>query len=286
MKSSIFAVSLVLLLAGPALAADPVGTIKKIKDTGSITIGYRESSVPFSFVGADQSPTGYSVDLCRQVVGAIQQNLGIAKLEIKWVKVTPEGRISAVTGGSVDLECGSTTHTLSRQADVDFSLTTFVDGGSLLATLASGIKGVRDLPGKRVAVAPGTTTEKALADWFRANGVTGVKVLNVKDHQEGLAGLDSGAFDAYASDRVILFGLAANSRDVSKLNLLEEYFSFEPYGLMLRRGDPDFRLAVDRALAGLYRSRAVIPIYEKWFGPIGRATTIIQSMYLLNGLPE
>ena len=121
--------------AGPARAQDLQGTLKKIKDSGTITLGYREQSVPFAFKGTDGSPAGYSVDLCRQVVGAIQQNLGIAKLEIKWVKVTPEGRISAVTGGSVDLECGSTTHTLSRQADVDFSLTTFVDGGSLLATL-------------------------------------------------------------------------------------------------------------------------------------------------------
>ena len=111
-------------------------------------------------------------------------------------------------------------------------------------------------------------------------------MLNVKDHVDGLAGLDSGTFDAYASDRVILFGLAANSKDATKLALFQEYFSYEPYGLMLRRDDPAFRLAVDRALAGLYRSRAVIPIYEKWFGPISRATSIIQAMYLLNALPE
>jgi ABC-type amino acid transport substrate-binding protein len=275
-----------LLLAGPAAAADVGGTLKKIRDSGAIALGYRESSVPFSFIGADHAPTGYSIDLCRQVVGALQQALALPKLETKWVKVTPDDRMASVAGGAVDLECGSTTNTLSREEQVDFSVMTFVDGGSLLVATASGIKGVRDLPGKKLAVIAGTTTEKGLAEWFRANGVTGVKVLNVKDHQEGLAGLDGGAFDAYASDRVILFGLAANSKDVGRLTLLEEYFSYEPYGLMLRRGDPDFRLAVNRALARLYRSRAVIPIYEKWFGPINRATTIIQSMYLLNGLPE
>ena len=190
--------------------------------------------------------------------------------------VTSEIRITAVASGSVDLECGSTTHTLSRQEQVDFSLTTFVDGGSLLVTTASGIKGAADLAGKRLAVIAGTTTERALADWFRANNVSGAKVPNVKDHVDGLAGLDSGAFDAYASDRVILFGLAANSRTATKLTLLQEYFSYEPYGLVLRRDDAPFRLAVDRALAALYRSRGVIPIYEKWFGSIDGPRSVIR----------
>ena len=172
--------------------------------------------MPFSFVGADRRRPGYSIDLCRQVVGALQQSLGLPKIQIKWVGVTSESRITAVAGGSVDLECGSTTHTLSRQEQVDFSLTTFVDGGSLLVTTASGIKGAGDLAGKRLAVIAGTTTERALADWFRANNVSGAKVLNVKEHVDGLAGLDSGAFDAFASDRVILFGLAANSKDADQ----------------------------------------------------------------------
>ena len=278
-----------LLLVAVALSAsaqEPSGTLRKIRETGAIAIGYRDSSVPFSFVGTDQTPTGYSVDLCRQVVGALQQQLAMAKLQIKWVRVTPESRIAAVAGGSVDLECGSTTQTLSRREQVSFSLMTFVDGGSLLVTTASGIAGPRDLAGKRLAVIAGTTTETALADWFRTNGVTGARVQNVKDHVEGLAGLDGGSLDAYASDRVILFGLAANSKDQTKLTLLQEYFSYEPYGLVLRRDDASFRLAVDRALASLYRSRAVIPIYEKWFGPIARATSIIQAMYLLNALPQ
>jgi len=277
---------LILPLPGSAAAADLTGTLKKIKDSGVIAIGYRDSAVPFSFVGSDQTPTGYSIDLCRQVVTSLQQSLGLPKIQIKWAPVNSDTRISAVAAGAVDLECGSTTHTISRQAQVDFSLMTFVDGGSLLMTTASGIKGVGDLPGKRLAVIAGTTTERALADWFRANNVSGVKVLNVKEHVDGLAGLDDGSFDAYASDRVILFGLSANSKDRNKLALLEGYFSYEPYGLVLRQNDPAFRVAVDRALAALYRSRGVIPIYEKWFGPIARATSVIQAMYLLNGIPE
>lgn len=275
-----------LLLAVPAFAAEPTGTLKKIRDSGAISIGYRDSSVPFSFVGTDQLPTGYSIDLCRAVVGSLQQALGLPKLSIKWVSVNAESRLTSVANGSVDLECGSTTHTLTRQETVDFSLTTFVDGASLLVTTASGIKGAADLSGKRLAIVPNTTTERALADWFRANNVTGAKVSNVKDHVEGLAALDNGQIDAYATDRVILFGLATNSKDATKLTLIQEYFSYEPYGLVMRRDDPAFRLAVDRALATLYRSRGVIPIYEKWFGSIGRATNIIQAMYLLNALPE
>ena len=266
-------------------AADLSGTLRKIKDSGAIAIGYRDSAVPFSFVGADRSPTGYSIDLCRQVVGALQQSLGLPQIQIKWVGVTSDTRISAVAGGSVDLECGSTTHTLSRRGG-RLQPDDLRGRWSLLVTTASGIKAAGDLAGKRLAVIAGTTTERGLADWFRANNVSGAKVLNVKDHVEGLAGLDGGAFDAFASDRVILFGLAANSKDATKLTLLQEYFTYEPYGLVLRRGDPAFRLAVDRALAGLYRSRGVIPIYEKWFGSINRATSIIQAMYLLNGLPE
>jgi ABC-type amino acid transport substrate-binding protein len=280
------AFALALLLTAPAMAAEPTGTLKKIKDSGSIAIGYRDSSVPFSFVGTDQLPTGYSIDLCRQVVGSLQAQLGLPKLSIKWVNVNAESRLTSVANGSVDLECGSTTHTLTRQEIVDFSLTTFVDGASLLVTTASGIKGVADLSGKRIAVIPNTTTERALADWFRANNVIGAKVSNVKLHVEGLAALDNGQIDAYATDRVILFGLATNSKDASRLSLLQEYFSYEPYGLVLRRDDPAFRLAVDRALATMYRSRAVVPIYEKWFGPISRATNLIQGMYLLNALPE
>ena len=277
---------LIPLSTGLASAADLSGTLKKIKDSGVIAIGYRDSAVPFSFVGPDSTPTGYSIDLCRHVVGTLQQSLGLPKIQIKWVPVNSDTRITGVAAGNADLECGSTTHTIARQEVVDFSLMTFVDGGSLLMTTASGIKGVGDLSGKRLAVIPGTTTERALADWFRANNVSGVKVLNVKEHVDGLAGLDGGTFDAYASDRVILFGLAANSKDRNKLTLLEGYFSYEPYGLVMRQNDPAFRVAVDRALAALYRSRGVIPIYEKWFGPIARATSVIQAMYLLNGLPE
>jgi ABC-type amino acid transport substrate-binding protein len=278
--------AVLLALAGPAAATEPEGTLRKMKETGAIAIGYREAAAPLSFVGSDMSPTGYSIDLCRRVVGAIQSSLGLARLEIRWVKVTPETRVASVVNGAVDLECGSTPHTLARREAVDFSLTTFVDGASLLVRAAAGIRGAGDLSGKRVAVIAGTATESALADWFRASGVRGATVVNVTDDQRGLAALDAGAIDAYASMRTILAGLAATSTDPGTLTLLPDSFSGEPHAFAMRRGDAAFRLAVDRALASLCRTRQVVPIYEKWFGPIARATPLIQSMYRLNSLPE
>lgn len=274
-----------LTLAGPALAADLDGTLKKIRTTGTIALGYRDSSRPFSFAGDDGKPAGYSVDLCTRIAASIGKDLGLANLQVKWVKVTVADRIQSVVDGTVDLECGSTTASLSRQEQVDFSLLTFVDGGSLLVTDASGIRGVATLGGKRVGIIPGTTTEKSLAEALKKHGVTATMVP-VKDHAEGVAALDKGAADAYASDRVILIGVGRTSKDPAKLSLVQEFFSYEPYGFMLRRGDAAFRLSVNRALAALYRSGDVVPIYEKWFGSMSTAGQLLGAMYLINGLPE
>jgi ABC-type amino acid transport substrate-binding protein len=273
------------LLVSPAIAAEPEPTLKKIKRTNTIALGYRESSRPFSFVGDDGKPAGYSVDLCTRVAAAVGKELGLPNLQTKWVKLTVENRMQQVVNGAVDLECGSTTASLKRQEQVDFSLLTFVDGGSLLVTDASQIIGVATLGGKRVAVIPGTTTEKSLDEAMKRYSVTAT-VVPVKDHAAGVAALDSGAADAYASDRVILIGIGRTSKDPAKLSLVEDFFSYEPYGLMMRRGDPAFRLSVNRALAAMYRSRAVVPIFEKWFGSMSTAGHLIGAMYVINGLPE
>ena len=275
----------ILLLASPALAAEPEPTLKKIKRTNTIALGYRESSRPFSFVGDDGKPAGYSVDLCTRVAAAVGKELGLPSLQTKWVKLTVENRMPSVMNGTVDLECGSTTASLKRQEQVDFSLLTFVDGGSLLVTDSSNIVGVMSLIGKRVAVIPGTTTEKSLEEALKRHTVTAT-VVPVKDHAAGVAALDAGAADAYASDRVILIGIGRTSKDPAKLSLVDDMFSYEPYGLMMRRGDPAFRLSVNRALAGLYRSREVVPIFEKWFGSMSTAGHLIGAMYIINGLPE
>jgi ABC-type amino acid transport substrate-binding protein len=278
-----------LLLAGPALGQGKApgldGTLKKIKTSGTLNIGYRESSPPFSFMGSDKRPIGYSIDVCMYVAGAIQKQLGLANLKLGWIPVTAENRIDMVTQGKVDLECSTTTTSLSRQERVDFSLMTFVDGAGLLTTPAANLKSPSDLTGKRIAVIPGTTTEKALTEYLKTEFLT-VQTVRVKDHAEGFAALEQGLADAFASDRGILIGLAVTSKDPTRFVLPDLTFSYEPYGLMLRRNDAAFRLAVNRALAGLYRSGGIGPIYDRWLGVFSKPGPLLQAMYVLNALPE
>jgi glutamate/aspartate transport system substrate-binding protein len=276
---------LTVLLTSPVVGQQPQSTLEKIKTTKTITMGYRESSFPFSFIGEDKKPAGYSVDLCTRIAAGVQRQLGLSDLSIKWLVVTPENRITMVTNGTVDLECGSTTNTLSRQEQVDFSSMTFVDGGSLLVRTDARIDRLSDIAGKRIAVVPGTTTEKVMAEALKKANLT-VQMINVKEHAEGIAALEKGTVDAYASDRVILIGLAMKSKDPTKLAIADQYFSYEPYGLMLRRGDADFRLAVNRVLARLYRSGEIVQVYERWFGSFERTSNLLQAMFLLHSLPE
>ena len=279
-------VMLILAQAAPAPAQTLDGTLKKVKDSGTLTLGYRESSPPFSFLGADKRPVGYSIDLCLAAAAAIEKQLGVSGLKLSWVPVTPEGRIQAVARGTVDIECGSTTASLSRQEQVDFSLMTFVDGGSLLTLASTNLRGVGDLGGKKIAVAPGTTTEKSLSEFLKSEFIT-AQVVPVKDHADGLAALEAGKVEAYASDRGILIGLALTAGgDPKRFAIGSMAFSYEPYGLMLRRNDAAFRLAVNRALAELYRTGKIAGIYNRWFGAFGDPSLALQAMYKLNGLPE
>jgi ABC-type amino acid transport substrate-binding protein len=277
------AAALALLLPGVAPAQELTGTLKKIKDSGTIAIGYREQSMPFSFRGPDGKPAGYSVDLCQRIVTGVQQQLKLAKLDVKWVAVTPENRIQSVVNGTIDLECGSTTSSLSRQEQVDFSHMTFVDGSSLLIK-ADKVAAMQDLGGKKIAVIPGTTTDPAVRAALQKAFVT-AQIVPVKDHREGLAAVESGSADAYASDRVILIGLVLTAKE-GQFAIGEQYLSYEPYGFMLRRGDAPFRLAVNRVLSSLYRSREVMQIYSRWLGKLGEPGNLLIAMYALHALPE
>lgn len=285
MKRSLAFLFLAVMLPSPVLAQELQGTLKKIKDTNTIVIGHRAASHPFSFVGDDGKPTGYSIDLCMRIATAVQQQLGLRDLQVKWVPVTVENRIPLLVKGTIDIECGSTTNTLSRQEQVDFSQLTFVDAGSLLVKASSGIRGIGDLGNKRVAVIPGTTTEKVLTELLQRRYVN-ADVIKVKEHADGLAALEKGTADAYASDEVLLVGLALTAKDPTTLRLAEQYFSYEPYGLMVRRGDAAFRLTVNRVLSRLYRSEQIIEIFGKWFGSLGKPSGLLQAMYILNGLPD
>ena len=276
---------LALPSADSVQAQDLQGTLKKIKDSGAITIGYREQSVPFSFRGNDGKPAGYSIDLCSRVVTSVQQQLGLPKLDVKWVAVTVDTRIPSIVRGTIDLECGSTTNTLTRQEQVDFSHMTFVDGGSFLVKTASKIASFQDLGGKKIGVIPGTTTEKVLREALQ-KALVSAQITPVTDHRGGLAALEGGAIDVYASDRVILLGLAVTAQDPGQFSIAEQYLSYEPYGLMLRRGDAPFRLAVNRALSHLYRSGEIMQIYSRWFGKLGPPGNLLLAMYALHALPE
>jgi len=261
------------------------GTLKKVADSGTLTIGYRENALPFSYTGSDGKPAGYSIDLCQEIALAVQQELKLPNMAVRWVPVTPENRVDAVANGTVDIECGSTTASLSRQEKVDFTLMTFVDGASLLIAEGSGLKTVADLGGKRIGVVPGTTTEKAVADFLRSQSLTAT-VVPVKDHDEGLAALQTSKIEAYASDRIILVGLVLQARGTSRYALISDDLSYEPYGFMVRRDDSAFRFLANRVLARIYRSGAIGAIYSKWFGALGKPTPALVLMYALQGLPE
>jgi ABC-type amino acid transport substrate-binding protein len=280
----ILAVLFLIFVARPGLAQELTGTLKKIKDSGTFTLGHLTSAPPFSFPGPDKKPVGYSIDLCTYVASQIQDQLGIS-LKLNWVPVTTENRLDMVASGKVDIECGTTTMTLARQQRVDFSLMTFVDGGGLLTNAGVNFRSASDLADKRIAVIPGTTTESALAKYLK-EGFVKVQTVKVKDHVEGIAAVEKGTADAFASDRGILAGLAVTSKDSMRFALADILLSYEPYGFMVPRNDAAFRLAVNRALAGLYRSGNVAVAYERWFGGFGKPSPAIQAMYLLNGLPE
>jgi ABC-type amino acid transport substrate-binding protein len=261
----------------------PTGTLDKIKATRTIALGYRESAIPLSYVGADKQPAGYTVDLCTRVAADLQRQLQLPDLQVQWVPVTAEGRIPALLQGTIDLECGSTTNTLARQEQVDFSLTTFLTGGSLL-TLKETALGP-ELQNLRIAVIPGTTTEQVLKAALAQTAAT-AQLLPVADHAAGLAALERRTADVYASDRIILIGIALAAQDPTRFVLVDRYFSYEPYALMLRRGDPAFRLAVDRVLARLYRSGEILEVYNRWFGQLGPPSVLLRSLYVIEGLPE
>lgn len=286
----IFGVAAVLivmpLLSVPSLEAQALdGTLKKIKDSSTMNLGYLADAPPFSFLGPDKKPTGYSVELCTRIAGAIQKQLNV-NLKLNWVAVTAENRISMVEQGKVDIECGTTTTSLSRYEKVDFSLMTYVDGGTMLTLANSPLKSLSDLSGKKIAVITGTTTETALARFLKEQFVTSVQLVPVKDHVEGRTALENGTVEAFASDQAILIALALTSKDPKRFALADGLFSYEPYAFMLKRNDPSFRLAVNRALATTYRTGEILPIYDAWFGALGKVGDAIEAMYMINGLPD
>ena len=286
MRKLLTAAVVAIAVASPAAAQQLTGTLQKINDSGVITIGHREASPPFSFVDKSKQPAGYSVDLCLRIAEAVKAKLGRPDLTVEYVPVSAENRFDKVADGTIDLECGNTTHTLSGQETVDFTLMTFITGASLLLPAGSSIQSVGELGGKRVSVVEGTTTETELRDKLK-QGLIDAKVMPVKDHDAGIKMLEKGQVDAHAGDQLVLIGLAKAAKDPNKFALAPEIFTYEPYALAVRRNDADFRLVADRALAQLYRTGQIAQVYDKWFGDWGgRPSRLLLAMFALNGLPE
>jgi len=286
---------LIVLIAAlcfaPALALAQTGNVpldgrlKKIQETKTISVAYRTDALPFSFEDNEKKPAGYMVDLCRSVIAAIERQIGIVPLQVKWVPVTVQTRFAAVSGGQADMECGATTVTLGRMKEVGFSSLTFVDGTGLLVRSSTAGNSLMDLANKKVGVITGTSNERALAEAMKAKMVN-AQVVPVKSRDEGLAQLEAGTIDAFAGDRVLLVGLAGKARDPKSLALLGDALSYEPYAIVLPRGDWAMRHAVDAALAQIYKSSALPEIYNRWFGALGRPSPILEVMYGLGRLPD
>lgn len=274
-----------LLVAAAAQAAEPLRTLDRIRAEGSIRIGYRSGAAPFSFKERDGSVRGYSVEICTRIAASIQKRLGLTALKVEWTALDAGNRLEAVAKGRVDIECGTTTISLSRYETVDFSLPIFVDGGSVLTAVDSKLQRFTDLNSRRIAVIPGTTTESAFLRQLAIAGIE-AQLVPVKDSVEGIALLNAGKVDGYASDRIVLVALRAQSDDPAHWQLLDSDFSYEPYALVVRRDDPDFRLAVNRALVDLYGSGDIDAIFYRWLAGLGRPGPLLNAMFYLSTLPQ
>jgi glutamate/aspartate transport system substrate-binding protein len=277
----------ILLLAVLALSL-PAGaqTLDKIRNSGVVKLGYIDGAAPFSFTDGNGQPQGYSVELCNAVAEGVGAQLKRKGLKVRWVKLTIQDRIDAVRTGKVDLECSTTTWTLSRQKLVDFSLVTFVDGGSLLVKSDAEIGRLGDFGGKRIAVINGTTTERSLRGALERRKVN-AELVGIKTRDEGLGLLREGQVEGLASDRTALIGVVVMSGSKGGIyKLLDQDFSIEQYALMMKRGDHDFRLAVNSVLARIYRTGAIEEIYGRWLGPLGPPSVLLSATYFIQNLAE
>ena len=250
-------------MTGTALAQDG-GTLKKIRDTGVIKIGNRDASIPFSYLDDDQKPIGYSVDICLKIADAIKANLKMPNLKVEFVPVTSQTRIPILTGGNIDLECGSTTNSVERQKQVAFAPTYFVTGTKIVVKKSSGIKSYDDLKGKNVVFTQGTTNERAMKA-YNDEKKLGINFIPSKDHAESFLAVETGRAVAFPMDDILLYSLVASAKTPSDYVVIGEFLSDDPYAIMLRKDDAEFKKLVDGVVSGLYKSGEINKLYTKWF---------------------
>jgi glutamate/aspartate transport system substrate-binding protein len=251
-------------IAGTAHAQQLTGTLKKIKDSGTITIGHRDTSIPFSYYDDKQQVVGYAVDICMAIVDAVKANLKMPKIDVKYNPVTSATRIPLMANGTIDLECGSTTNNLERQKQVGFTITHFVTANRYVAKKSSNIKSLNDLKGKTVVSTSGTTNIKWATE-ENTKRKLGMNIIAAKDHAEAFLTVDTGRAVAFFMDDILLYSLVATSRNPGDWIIGSEAYTVEPYGIMVRRDDPAFKKVVDGAVTNLYKSGRINAIYEKWF---------------------
>ena len=265
-----------------------VDTLKRVSETGEIRIGFVPDAPPLSFLDGDGNAIGYSIDLCRHITSTIRKELDLETIDIVFTPlVSMEERLNAVENGDVDIECGATTVTLSRRERVDFTLMTFITGSAVLSRKANPIDSVDDIAGAKIAVLRGTTTETVMRHVIEVNEFK-VDLRLIDSHEEGMELLNTRKVSGYASDRAMLIGqVFVDQNAKNQYTLTRTAFSFEPYAMMLPRGDTEFRLAADRALASLYRTARIRRFYHNWFGRYGEPLSpIVEAMYQFQAVGE
>ena len=247
-----------------AMAEELNGTLEKIRSTGVITIGHRESSTPFSFYDGNEKVVGYAMELCYLAADAVKAKLGLPKLDVKLVPVTPSGRIPSVLNGTIDMECGTTTNNIERQKVVGFSITYFVAANRFMTKTSARLRTLDDLRGKIAVSTIGSTNLKQLSE-LNAQRNLGITILAAKDNGEAFRMLESDRADAFVMDDILLYSRMAHSAAPGDYMVSDDALSVEPYGIMIRRDDPAFKMVVDDAVAAVYRSGEIKKIYARWF---------------------
>src|SRR5215467_11407064 len=252
-------------LAAPAAAQTPTGTLKKIKETGTISVGYRESAIPFSYLDDKQQPIGYAMYLCMKIVDAVKADLKMPNLKVNLQPVTSSNRIPLLQNGTIDLECGSTTNSVERQKQVAFGPTYFVINVTAAVRKDSAIKSLADLNGKTISTTAGTTSVPLLRQYDKTKNAD-IKSIDAKDHAESFLLMSQGRTSAFVMDDILLAGLIANSPNPGDYMILSgESLRTEPYSMMLRKDDPQFKALVDKTVGGVMKSGEIDKIYAKWF---------------------
>ncbi len=250
-----------LAFAVPAIAQE---TLKKIKDTGTITIGHRDASIPFSYYDDQQKPVGYTMDICARIVEDVKKAANMPNLKVSYQLVTSANRIPLMANGTIDLECGSTTNNLDRQKQVWFTNTHFITANRWVSKKSSNVKALADLKGKTIVSTAGTTNIKQMTEINAAQNL-GMNIISANGHPEAFQMVETGRAVAFSMDDILLYSLTAQSRNPSEFEISKEATSVEPYGIMLRKDDAEFKKVVDASTANLYKSGAINAIYEKWF---------------------